>query len=48
MEAADKLKVLFSQKKVMVSIARGGPSSAEIAGNVQQLARKVGLMFSLR
>ncbi len=41
MEAADKLKVLFSQKKVIVSIAGGGPSSAEIAGNVQQLARKV-------
>ncbi len=41
MEAADKLKVLFSQKKIMVSIVGGGPSSAEIAGNVRQLAKKV-------
>jgi len=41
MEAGDKLKVLFSQKKIMVSIVGGGPSSAEIAGNVRQLAKKV-------
>jgi len=41
MEAADKLKVLFSQKKIMVSIVGGGPSSAEIAGNVRQLAKEV-------
>lgn len=42
MEAADKLKVLFSQKKSVVSIVGGGPSSAEVAGNVWQLARKSG------
>jgi len=41
MEAADKLKALFLQKKIMVSIVGGGPSSAEIAGNVRQLAKKV-------
>ena len=41
MEAANELKILFSQKKVIVSIIGGGPSSAEIAGNVQQLAKKV-------
>jgi len=41
MEAADKLKVLFSQKKITVSIVGGGPSSAEVAGNVRQLAKKV-------
>jgi NADH dehydrogenase FAD-containing subunit len=41
MEAADKLKALFVQKKILVSIVGGGPSSAEVAGNVWQLARKV-------
>ncbi|RLC05651.1 MAG: pyridine nucleotide-disulfide oxidoreductase [Deltaproteobacteria bacterium] len=40
MEAADKLKVLFEQKKLIVSIVGGGPSSAEVAGNVWQLAKK--------
>ncbi|MBC2705000.1 FAD-dependent oxidoreductase [Desulfobacula sp.] len=40
MEAADKLKKLFSQKKIVVSIVGGGPSSAEVAGNVWQLAKK--------
>ncbi len=40
MEAADKLKILFSQKKIHVSIVGGGPSSAEVAGNVWQLAKK--------
>ncbi|WP_457552085.1 NAD(P)/FAD-dependent oxidoreductase [Desulfobacula sp.] len=40
MEAADKLKELFSQKKISVSIVGGGPSSAEVAGNVWQLAKK--------
>ncbi len=39
-EAADKLKTLFSEKHINVSIAGGGPSSAEIAGNVWQLAKK--------
>jgi NADH dehydrogenase FAD-containing subunit len=40
MEAAIKLKVFFAQKKLVVSIVGGGPSSAEIAGNVWQLAKK--------
>ncbi len=40
MEAADKLKILFEQKKLIVSIVGGGPSSAEVAGNVWQLAKK--------
>lgn len=40
MEARDKLKNLFTQKKIVVSIVGGGPSSAEIAGNVWQLAKK--------
>jgi len=39
-EAADKLKKLFAQKKIIVSIIGGGPSSAEVAGNVWQLAKK--------
>ena len=41
MEAAEKLKIFFAQKKLVVSIVGGGPSSAEIAGNVWQLAKKV-------
>ena len=41
MEAADKLKALFSQKSILVSVVGGGPSSAEVAGNVWQLAKKV-------
>ena len=41
MEAADKLKELFAQKKMIVSVVGGGPSSAEVAGNVWQLAKKV-------
>jgi len=41
MEASDKLKKLFSQKKCVVTIVGGGPSSAEVAGNVWQLAKKV-------
>lgn len=40
MEASDKLKILFREKKCHVSIAGGGPSSAEVAGNVWQLAKK--------
>ncbi len=41
MEAAEKLKLLFKEKKISVSIIGGGPSSAEIAGNVWQLARRM-------
>lgn len=40
MEAADKLARLFSKDKIHVSIVGGGPSSAEVAGNVWQLAKK--------
>jgi NADH dehydrogenase FAD-containing subunit len=40
MEASDKLKALFAQKKINISIIGGGPSSAEVAGNVWQLAKK--------
>ncbi len=40
MEAADSLKTLFAQKRITVSIVGGGPSSAEVAGNVWQLAKK--------
>ncbi|MBU1193496.1 MAG: FAD-dependent oxidoreductase [Proteobacteria bacterium] len=40
MEAAEKLSTLFKQRKITVSIIGGGPSSAEIAGNVWQLAGK--------
>ncbi len=39
MEARGKLKTLLSQKKIVVSIVGGGPSSAEIGGNVWQLAK---------
>jgi len=42
MEASDKLKALFEQKKLIISIVGGGPSSAEVAGNVWQLAKKTG------
>jgi NADH dehydrogenase FAD-containing subunit len=41
MEASTKLKILFSQKKIIVVIIGGGPSSAEVAGNVWQLAKKI-------
>ncbi|WP_041279192.1 NAD(P)/FAD-dependent oxidoreductase [Desulfobacula toluolica] len=40
MDAADNLKALFAQKKINISIVGGGPSSAEVAGNVWQLAKK--------
>ncbi len=40
MEAAEKLKNLFHDSKIHVSIVGGGPSSAEVAGNVWQLAKK--------
>jgi len=41
MEASEKLKALFAEKKIMVAIVGGGPSSAEIAGNTWQLAKKL-------
>ena len=42
MEAADKLSRLFRERKITVCIAGGGPSSAEVAGNVWQLAKATG------
>ncbi len=41
-EAAQKLKQLFTEKKITVGIIGGGPSSAEIAGNVWELAKRTG------
>jgi len=41
MEASEKLKVLFAAKKITVAVVGGGPSSAEIAGNTWQLAKKL-------
>lgn len=40
MEASEKLKILFKAKKAVVTIVGGGPSSAEVAGNIWQLARQ--------
>lgn len=40
MEAKEKLINLFAKDKLRVAIVGGGPSSAEIAGNVWQLAKK--------
>jgi NADH dehydrogenase FAD-containing subunit len=39
MEASEKLKLLFKEKPSIISVVGGGPSSAEVAGNVWQLAR---------
>ncbi|MCG8549599.1 MAG: FAD-dependent oxidoreductase [Desulfobacterales bacterium] len=39
MEAAEKLQRLFQRKKAVVTIVGGGPSSAEVAGNIWQLAK---------
>jgi NADH dehydrogenase FAD-containing subunit len=39
MEASEKLKQLFKEKPCTISVVGGGPSSAEVAGNVWQLAR---------
>ena len=39
MEASEKLKLLFKEKPSTISVVGGGPSSAEVAGNVWQLAR---------
>jgi NADH dehydrogenase FAD-containing subunit len=47
LEASEKLLHLFSQKPVQVSIVGGGPSSAEIAGNVWQLAKNNGIHMPL-
>ncbi len=42
MAAAEKLKALFLDRAIHIGIAGGGPSSAEVAGNVWQLARQTG------
>lgn len=41
MEAGEKLKRLFQERKIKIAIVGGGPSSAEVAGNVWQLAKKI-------
>jgi NADH dehydrogenase FAD-containing subunit len=48
MDASAALKTLFAQKKVSVNVVGGGPSSAEVAGNVWQLARKGAYMPDIR
>ncbi len=40
MEASERLKALFKEKKSVVTVVGGGPSAAEVAGNVWQLAKK--------
>ncbi|HKK99611.1 MAG TPA: FAD-dependent oxidoreductase [Desulfotignum sp.] len=42
MEAAEKLQALFGAGQASISVVGGGPSSAEVAGNVWQLAQKTG------
>lgn len=42
MEASRRLQDLFKEKSAVVSVVGGGPSAAEVAGNVWQLARKTG------
>jgi NADH dehydrogenase FAD-containing subunit len=39
MDASAALKAMFGEKKKTVTVVGGGPSSAEVAGNVWQLAR---------
>ncbi len=43
MEARTRILELTRQKKITIAIVGGGPSSAEIAGNVRQLTRGPGL-----
>lgn len=40
MDASEKLRLLFDRKKAVVTIVGGGPSSAEVAGNIWQLANQ--------
>jgi NADH dehydrogenase FAD-containing subunit len=42
MEAQARIKELISQKSITIGILGGGPSSAEIAGNIWQLTSKHG------
>lgn len=41
MEAQQRLETLMKEKEIHVAIVGGGPSSAEIAGNVWQLANRL-------
>lgn len=41
MEASQRLETLFQEKLAVISVVGGGPSAAEVAGNVWQLARQV-------
>ncbi len=41
MEASQRLETLFKEKSSVVSVVGGGPSSAEVAGNIWQLARRL-------
>ena len=47
MEASDRLTALFKEKKAVVSVVGGGPSAAEVAGNVWQLAKKTKANYPL-
>lgn len=40
MEASQRLTALFKEKKAVVSVVGGGPSAAEVAGNIWQLGKK--------
>jgi NADH dehydrogenase FAD-containing subunit len=42
LEAQTRILALCSQKKITIGIVGGGPSSAEIAGNIRQLTRDSG------
>ncbi|MCF8091278.1 MAG: FAD-dependent oxidoreductase [Desulfotignum sp.] len=42
LDASEKMQALFGRSQVRVSVVGGGPSSAEVAGNVWQLAKKTG------
>ncbi len=41
-QASEQLKRLFQEKSCTISVVGGGPSSAEVAGNVWQLAQATG------
>ncbi|MEH0018304.1 MAG: FAD-dependent oxidoreductase [Desulfobacter sp.] len=40
MEASERLVRLFREKEAVVTVVGGGPSAAEVAGNIWQLAKK--------
>ena len=43
MEARDRILALSRERKISIAIVGGGPSSAEIAGNVRQLTNVAGI-----